>query len=138
MAAIALLVLVIILMLGAIAGLILADRIQAKHTSIKVSEDIGQCALCQERRTGLKFNQAALTGFVFFANYRSFSNYACPQHARTIHDQFQRHTLLKGWWSLYGFVRAPMVLFENRGYFNQYNKALSRATSKQVRADALR
>ena len=127
----AILILVFILMLGAIAGLILADRIQAKHISVKVSEDIGQCALCHEKRAGLKLNQTALTGFVFFANYRSFSDYVCPPHARMIHDKFQRHTLLKGWWSLYGFVRAPMVLFENHGYFTQYNKALSITTSKQ-------
>jgi hypothetical protein len=94
-----------------------------------MSKDIRPCALCQEQRAGLKLHQAALTGLVVFANYRSFNDYVCPPHARIIHDQFQRHTLLKGWWSLHGFVRAPIVLSENRAYFNQYMKALSTATA---------
>src|SRR5436305_6303690 len=53
-----------------------------------------------------------LTGLVLVSRYNSFSDYVCPPHAQSIYHHFQRHTLLKGWWSLHGFIRAPIVLSE--------------------------
>ena len=125
-----LLQLVILLMLGAILVLAFWSNIQTYRTTAKVSEDIGPCALCHEKRVGLRLFQIALTGIVFIYTSKNFYDFACPAHARSIHRQFQFHTLLKGWWSLRGFIRTPILLSMNSLYFNQYNRAVAKVRSK--------
>src|SRR5258708_2676710 len=99
MASTLLLWLAIIIMLGAIVLLIFWNRIQAYRTAAKMSEDIGPCALCQEKRAGLKLHQSAITGLIFIYTTKSFSNYVCPPHARIIRNQFQLHTPRQAWWT---------------------------------------
>ncbi len=125
----ALLIIVFILFLGTIPALILWDHRQQARTATKLSQDIQPCTLCHEQRAGLKLHQTALTGLLLAANYKYFNNYVCPPHARALYSQFQQHTLLKGWWSLHGFIRTPITLLENLSYFKQYMQALAANTS---------
>jgi hypothetical protein len=123
--AIGLLLIALILIFGTIPAIVVWNRRHTKRRGIKTSKDIRPCVLCNERKAGLKLRQRTLTGLVIATSYRTFDDYACPHHARTIHDSFQNNNMLKGWWSISGLLQTPIMISENRMYYKVYRDALA-------------
>lgn len=124
----ALLVLVLVLTFGTIPALIIWNRRKVKRTASKLSTDIRPCSICaasQIKRGGLLLCQQKLTGLALATNYETFKDYVCPTHARNIHDDYQHHTQLYGWWTPSGFLKVPQVLSENRMHYEEYTRAFS-------------
>ena len=50
---------------------------------------------------------------------REVQGFLCAECAEKIYSQFQKETALKGWWSMPGLLRTPMLLMFNRVYLSR-------------------
>jgi len=106
-----------------IATLIFLKSNSKKRIS-KESKSHGLCVICRTPQSS-KLRQTNLTGMLIAYKLNNFNDYLCPSDAEKLHHKYQSDTLAKGWWSIYGFVRTPFILAQNRSYYQEYLKSRS-------------
>lgn len=97
-----------------------------KKENRKFKADRGDCIVCHQANS-LRLRQTKLVGIILVYNYHTFNSYVCKRHAIEFLKAYELQTALKGWWSIYGFIRTPLILLQNLSYYHIHQKAYAKA-----------
>ena len=82
--------------------------------------DKGECEVCG--KPALRFKQTKTSGLLIFFEIDRIDSFLCVLHAEQVYREVMRHNLRRGWWSLRGILRTPLLIQENMYYFKQLKK----------------
>jgi hypothetical protein len=103
--------------------LIIYAYLRDKKKEIKhIKSNVGLC-IFNDRKVGAPLNLSSVTGILIVYNVRNINDKVCLIHGRQLYYEYQKNTLIKGWWSLYGLIRTPLYLIKNFSDYLRFRKA---------------
>ena len=75
-------------------------------------ERIADCDMCGIRPAIVCLLQS-VEGRLFFYNTQEYVGHLCVTCIKRVYRNYTFNTFVLGWWSIYGFIRTPGVVFMN-------------------------
>jgi hypothetical protein len=93
--------------------------LRKRRNKVQIAET-GKCEVCG--KSALRLKQTRTSGLLIFFQIERIDSYLCLEHAEHVYKEVMSHNLRRGWWSISGILRTPVLIQENMYYFSQLKK----------------